>query len=173
VFVALALVLPLGCVTVRLDVTFAPGSLDLKPHGTTVLQDPAQQPIHVGDGVDARSIPTEYRMSHPALGRGWRVVVTQPPGAAELEATIEDLAPVDDPSGCYAEVVVNDRPVARLQAPRGTPPGSVSVVRVPIPEGALHVGENRLEIVQRECTIPRGPDRFDDALIRSVLLRVP
>lgn len=170
----LALVLAAGCVSVSLDVTFAPGSIDMRSPGTTVLQDPAQRPVHVGDGgADVESIPAEYRLAHPSHGRGWRIVVDRPPGAAELEATIESLAPVDDPSGCSAEAVLNDRPVARLQAPRGAAPGAISVVKVPLPAGVLRVGENRLEIVQRECAVTRGQDRFDDALIRSVLLRVP
>ena len=57
---ALALALPVGCVSVRLDVTFAPGSFEMTPHGTTVLQDSTQPPVHVGDGgVDAERIPTE------------------------------------------------------------------------------------------------------------------
>jgi hypothetical protein len=47
------------------------------------------------------------------------------------------------------------------------------VVKVLLPAGALQVGENRLAIVQRECAVTRDQDRFDDALIRSVLLRVP
>jgi hypothetical protein len=162
-----------GCVSVKLDVTFAPGVVDLKPHGSTVLQDPAQRPLHVGDGKDAEAIPTEYRLARPSPGRGWRVVVDRDPGAAELEATIESLAPLDDPSGCYAEAVLNERSVARLQAPVGTAAGAVVVVRVPLPAGSLRVGENRLEIVQRECAVTRGQERFDDALIRSVVLRVP
>jgi hypothetical protein len=146
-----------GCVSVRLDVTFAPGSIDMKPHGTTVLQDPAQRPVHVGDGrgPDAESIPAGYRLANPSAGRGWCIVVDRLPGAAELEATIESLAPVDDPLGCYAEVVLNDRSVARLQAPPGTPAGAISVLKAPLPGAAFRVGENR------------------DALIRSVLLRVP
>lgn len=86
----LALLLAAGCVSVRLDVTVAPGSIDLRPDGTTVLQDPAQRPVHVGDGgPDVERIPTEYRLAHPSLGRDLRVVVDQPPGAAEREATIE------------------------------------------------------------------------------------
>jgi hypothetical protein len=170
----LALSILAGCVSVHLDVTFAPGSFEMKPHGTTVLQDPAQHPIHVGDGgADAERIPTEYRLANPSQGRGWRVVVDQPPGAAVLEVCIEPLSTIDDPAGCYAEVVVNDQPVGRLHAPRGTPAGAVTTVQVPIPAGALRVGENQLEIVQRECVVTRGQDRFDDALIRSVLLRVP
>jgi hypothetical protein len=164
-----------GCVSVSLDVTFAPGSVDMRPHGTTVLQNPSQPPVHVGDGKgpEAESIPAEYRLAKPSIGRGWRIVVDRPPQAAELETTIESLAPKDDPSGCYAEVVLNDRPVARLQAPAGAPAGAVSVVRTTLPAAAFQTGENRLEIVQRECAITRGEDRFDDALIRSVLLRVP
>jgi hypothetical protein len=170
----LALVLAAGCVSLHLDVTFAPGSIDMRSHGTTVLQEPAQRPVHVGDGgTDADSIPAEYRLAHPSHGRGWRVVVDRPPGAAELEATIESLARVDNPWGCYAEAVLNDRPVGRLQAPRGAAAGAVSVVKVLLPAGALQVGENRLAIVQRECAVTRDQDRFDDALIRSVLLRVP
>jgi hypothetical protein len=163
-----------GCVSVKLDVTFSPGVVDLKPHGATVLQDPAQRPLHVGDGgKDAEALPTEYRLARPSAGRGWRVVVDRDPGPAEMEATIESLAPIDDPSGCYAEALLNERSVARLQAPVGTAAGAVVVVRVPLPAGSLRVGENRLEIVQRECTVTRGQERFDDALIRSVVLRVP
>jgi len=54
----------------------------------------------LGDGgPDAERIPTEYRLANPSQGRGWRVVVDQLPGAAVLEATIESLAPIDDPGG--------------------------------------------------------------------------
>jgi hypothetical protein len=64
-------------------------------------------------------------------------------------------------------------PVACLQAPRGAAAGAISVVKVPLPSAILQVGENRLGIVERECAVARGQDRFDDALIRSVLLGVP
>jgi hypothetical protein len=170
----LALILAAGCFSVSVEVTFAPGSIDLRSHGTTVLQDPAQRPVHVGDGgADAENLPAEYRLARPSHGRGWRVVVDRSPGPAELEVTMEGLASVDDPWGCYAEVVLNDQPVARLQAPRGAASDAVSMLRVPLPAGSLRVGENRLEIVQRECAVARRQDRFDDALIRSVLLRLP
>lgn len=75
--------------------------------------------------------------------------------------------------GATDTLFVNDRPVGRLQATQGTLAGAISIVRVPIPEGALQVRENRVEIVQRECAVTRGQDRLDAALIRSVLLRMP
>jgi hypothetical protein len=157
-----------ACVPVTVDVTFAPGAIVMQSPGSTVLQDARRPPVHIGDGADdAAALPAEYRLEAPPRGYGWRVHVQRPPAAAEVEATIEGLAPAGDPSGCHTELVVNDRPLARLQAPRAA--GVVAVLTIPVPPGTLQPGENRVQVVSRECS--SSPDRYEDSLIRSLLLR--
>lgn len=162
-----------GCVSTSIDITFAPGAIQLQGAGSTYLHRPSERPIHVGDGRgDVADVPTEFRLANPPRGYGWKFRLDRPPSSAEMELVLQGVAPATDPAGCRSQALLNGHPVAELNGLVSPGPAVSSVVTVPLAPEALRVGENVLELTQTACARPPAGDRFDDFLIRSVAIRV-